>query len=126
MIIVGALGFMRAIAGHFRLEGVRVNAICPGIVRTNLLDKQGWSGFPQDMFTPVGNIANGVCSLIDGNDMTDAKGTTVPGEKLYGQALEINLNNFYFRSQHDFCDAEMEKIMMATSVENQIGAVLTS
>lgn len=117
---------MRAIAGHFRLEGIRVNAICPGIVRTGLLDTQGWSGFPQDMFTPVENIAGRVCDLIDGNDMTDSKGVHVPGAKLYGQAVEINLKNFYFRSQHDFSDADMEKVMMATSVENQIGAVLTS
>lgn len=78
------------------------------------------------MFTPVENIAQRVCGLIDGNDMTDSKGVTVPGAKLYGQAMEINLNNFYFRPQHEFCDADMERVMMATSVENQIGAVLTS
>ncbi|ETN41761.1 uncharacterized protein HMPREF1541_03698 [Cyphellophora europaea CBS 101466] len=122
----GALGFMRAIAGHFRLEGIRVNAICPGIVRTNLLDKQGWSGFPQDMFTPVENISDAVCRLIDGGDITDANGRTVPAAKLYGQAVEINLSNIYFRRQHEFSDKAMESIMMATSVENQIGAVLTS
>ena len=36
----GVIGLMRSIAGHYyKQDGVRVNAICPGTVRTNLLEK---------------------------------------------------------------------------------------
>lgn len=36
----GVIGFMRSIAHHYyKHDGVRVNAICPATVRTNLLEK---------------------------------------------------------------------------------------
>lgn len=120
------MGFTKAIAGNFRLDGIRVNVLCPGIVQTNLLDKKGWSGFPAELFTDVSDIASIVCKLIDGADITDSKGRTVTGDKLYGQVVEVNIGKFYFRDQPEFSDAKMKSIMMATSVENQLGAVLTS
>ena len=117
---------MRAIAGHFNLEGIRANAICPGIVPTNLVDKDGWANFPQDLFTPIEMISKVVLKLIDGMDMVDANGKEVPANLTYGQAVEISLENFYFRDQHEFCDDAMKKVIEATHVDNQIGGVLTS
>lgn len=89
---------MRAIAGHFRLEGIRVNALGRGTVRKHLLDTQCRSGILRKLFTSMGNAAKYVYRLIGGNGMTESKGNTVPGAKVYGQALEINLEKFYFRS----------------------------
>lgn len=124
--LVGILGFMRAIAGHFHLDGIRANAICPGIVSTNLVDKDGWASFPQELFTPVEMISQTTLKLVDGVDMVDANGNKVPSHLLYGKAVEINRGSFYFRDQAEYCDDTMRRIMEATSVDNQIGGVLMS
>lgn len=101
-----------------------MNAICLGIVRTNLLDKDGWSGFPQDLFIPVEGIADIVLRLIDGSALIDAKGAEIIAGKAFGLAVEISGKNYYIRDQHEYCDEDMRKVMSATEVDNQIGAVL--
>ncbi|KAF2764545.1 NAD(P)-binding protein [Teratosphaeria nubilosa] len=120
----GVLGFLRSIASHCRLDDIRANAICPGIVETNLVGPGGWSNFPRDLFTPVSKIVDVVLQLIDGTDLLDANGVQVPAEKAYGQAVEINLDKHYIRTVPDFCDDAMKGIMEATSVENQKGGVI--
>lgn len=45
----GVIGLMRSIAGHYYKEdGIRVNAICPATVRTNLLDQVRFNGYISD------------------------------------------------------------------------------
>lgn len=119
----GVLGFMRSVARPFAQDGIRVNAICPGIVKTNLVDAQGWSNFPTDRFIPVERIAEIVTLLIDGGEMVDARGTRVQGA--VGRAVELSGPNYYFREQPEFCDSEMKEVMGATELENQVGGVLS-
>ncbi|KAJ6186210.1 hypothetical protein N7519_007511 [Penicillium mononematosum] len=107
----GVVGFMRSISQHFHASGIRVNAICPGIVRTNLVDPAGWDSFPPGRFIEVETIARLVIQHL-------------PLEELYGVAMEISDSGFYFRDQHAFCDEGMREVMDATVVENQVGAVL--
>ncbi|KAJ5958952.1 uncharacterized protein N7479_006102 [Penicillium vulpinum] len=127
----GVIGFMRSISQHFRASGIRVNAICPGIVRTNLVDSTGWGSFPPNRFIDVERIAQIVLQLVDGGEpvgrgLTDTPGKHLPLEELYGVAVEISDRGFYFRDQHAFCDEGMREVMEATVVENQVGAVLNS
>lgn len=124
--IDGVVGFMRSVASHFRLDGIRANAICPTIVRTNPLDEDGWANFPQSRFILVETVAKVVLLLIDGDDMVDANGKEVPGPETYGLAVEMSGEKYYFREPPEFCDDEMREVMAATVVENQVGAVLTS
>jgi NAD(P)-dependent dehydrogenase (short-subunit alcohol dehydrogenase family) len=114
----GVVGLMRSIAGHFyQADGIRVNAICPSTVRTNLLDSSAWDAFGQDnKFVPLEKIASTVLMLIDGKDVGgktvgDGK-QLVNGEnkgKLNGEAVELSATNHYYRDQIDFCDANMAK-----------------
>ncbi|KAL2014361.1 hypothetical protein VTN00DRAFT_1886 [Thermoascus crustaceus] len=122
----GVVAFMRSIASHFRLDGIRVNAICPTIVQTNLLHKAGWANFPQYLFIPAESIEKVVLLLIDGQDMVDANGKEVPAAETYGRAVEMSGANYYFREQPEYCDDEMRQVMTATVLENQVGGVLTS
>ncbi|KGO75893.1 Short-chain dehydrogenase/reductase SDR [Penicillium italicum] len=125
----GVVGFMRSISQHFRASGIRVNAICPGIVRTNLVDSTGWGSFPPGRFIDMETITRLVLQLVDGGDfagrgLTDTSGRHLPLEELYGVAVEISDSGFYFRDQHAFCDEGMREVMEATVLENQVGAVL--
>jgi hypothetical protein len=129
---------MRSIAQHFKARGVRANAICPGIVRTSLVDTKGWSAFPQHRFTEMESVVRVVLRLAgvsahekgtgegDGevSGLTDATGTHLPTERLCGLAVEISNSGVYFREQHAFCDEGMREVMEATVLENQVGAIL--
>ncbi|KAL3480502.1 hypothetical protein BJX99DRAFT_244250 [Aspergillus californicus] len=121
----GVVGFMRSVAQHFKARGVRVNAICPGIVRTDLVDQNGWNAFPQHRFTEMESVVEVVLQLAgEGPGLADARGTHLPTERLFGQAVEISDSGLYFRDQHPFCDDGMREVMAATVVENQVGAIL--
>ncbi|KAJ5775876.1 uncharacterized protein N7511_000887 [Penicillium nucicola] len=127
----GVIGFMRSISQHFAVGGTRVNAICPGIVRTNLVDSNGWDSFPPERFIEVEMIARVVLQLVDGGEpagqgLTDSWGSHLPLSRLYGVAVEISDGGLYFRDQHSFCDDGMRAVMAATDVENQVGAILNA
>lgn len=108
-----------------QLEGIFANAICPGIVETNLVGEGGWVGFPPNLFTPAESITKTVLHLVDGkNDLIDANGIRVPAQKLYGLSVEINLEKIYVRTPPDFCDEPMRNIMEATDPEQQKGGVI--
>ena len=115
---------MRSIAGYYHQDGIRANAICPGLVGTNLVGEGGWAGFPRHLFTPVEMIVKVVLLLVDGVELCDANNERVPAGKTYGITVEINLDKYYIRTQYDYCDDAMRGLMEATTVENQRGGVI--
>jgi len=122
----GVIGFTRSIAEHFFVvDGIAAHCICPGTVRTNLLDEREWSGFPAEYFTPVESIVDAVLMLIEGGEMQDSKGNKVSASEAWGMAVEVNGKNFYFRKQPDFCDENMAKMWESTSVEQQSKTLLS-
>jgi NAD(P)-dependent dehydrogenase (short-subunit alcohol dehydrogenase family) len=108
----GVVGFMRSIARHFFLQaGIRVNAVCPGIVRTNLVDAKEWANFPDAHFTPVEKVAETVVMLVDGKDeQVEVKGT------IWGKAVEVSGLKHYYRDAPEFCDDAMKVVMGATDI----------
>ncbi|KAF1984632.1 3-beta-hydroxysteroid dehydrogenase [Aulographum hederae CBS 113979] len=61
----GVVGFARAIQRRFFEEsGIRVNALCPGDVRTNLFKKEEWDVFTQMEWIEVGQIVKIVEMLL--------------------------------------------------------------
>lgn len=126
----GVVGLMRSIAPGFLRQGVRVNAICPGTVKTNLLDATAWSTFPDDVFVPIEKISETVLMLIDGHDvggkpvegLTGATNGTATNDaaddaKLSGKAVELSGRNHYYRDQPAYCDAHMATCMQSTDRE---------
>jgi len=126
----GVVGLMRSIAPfyfHDKNINARVNAICPGTVKTNLLDAAAWATFSDDVFVPIESIVSTVLMLIDGYDV-DGKGLDGKplseavngadghdgGEKLWGKAVELSGRNHYYRDQPVYCDDHMAKCMLAT------------
>ncbi|KAF2404509.1 3-beta-hydroxysteroid dehydrogenase [Trichodelitschia bisporula] len=116
----GVVGLTRSVAKHFYLaDRIRVNAICPGTVRTNLLDSTGWDQWPEEYFTPVETIVKAVLTLVDGGDMVDAKGVKVEAGKDWGRCVEVNGKNLYFREQIEYCDENMAQVMRITDISER-------
>ncbi|KAF2430452.1 NAD(P)-binding protein [Tothia fuscella] len=116
----GVIGFMRSIAKHYWIhDKIRVSCTAPGTVKTNLVDPKGWESFPDDFFTPMEKIVEVVVMLIDGGDMEDSSSPQVSLKKGqdWGQCVEVNGKNHYFRAQHSWCDDKMKAVMEATDVE---------
>lgn len=105
----GVVGFMRSIAARlYQNDRIRVNAICPGTVATNLLPKDQWDAYPQDSFVPIEKVVDVVEMLLEGGE--HGKGQTAR-DNHWGQAVEISGRNHYFREHVPFCDEAMEKVM---------------
>jgi NAD(P)-dependent dehydrogenase (short-subunit alcohol dehydrogenase family) len=123
------VGFMRSIAPYFHLKaGIRVNAICPGTVKTNLLSNKEWENFPEEYFTPVEKIGEVVMMLVDGKDDGTGKvGNEVRGEGgvegllakggLNGRAVEVSGRHHYFREMAEYADEPMRAVMGSTNIE---------
>jgi len=114
----GVVGFMRSIAGKYMDNDIRVNCICPGAVATGLLEEAAWKTFPQQYMTPVPAVVDTVLKLIDGETITDSKGYVVKTGSVFGKAVEISVNNFYFRDQPEFSDEAMATTMGSTNRDN--------
>jgi NAD(P)-dependent dehydrogenase (short-subunit alcohol dehydrogenase family) len=125
----GVVGFMRSIAPFYfkdKTINARVNCICPGTVRTNLLDAAAWGTFDPGVFVPIEKIVSTVLMLIDGHDsggtgldgkalsdaLTGSNGHA--GDKLWGKAVELSGSKHYYRDQPGYCDDHMATCMLAT------------
>ncbi|KAK4574374.1 hypothetical protein LTR86_002136 [Recurvomyces mirabilis] len=108
----GTIGWTRNIASRFyRDDGIRVNAICPSAVKTNLLPEAAWRTFPEEFFTPLGKVVEVVEMLLRGHGR-DEEGTE--RERLVGETVEISGSRHYWRGQQGYCDEAMGAMMGAT------------
>ncbi|KAF2175616.1 NAD(P)-binding protein [Zopfia rhizophila CBS 207.26] len=87
------ISLMRSIAPYYYLNaGIRLNAICPGTVRTNLLSQNVWDNFPEQYFKPIGKIAGRVARLVNREDEKERdKGFCGEGVKDVMGAMDIEV-----------------------------------
>lgn len=110
------LGFMRCIAPGFRQEGIRVNALCPGIVRTNILSEEAWDTyFRAEDFSPMELIVKVTLLLLDGEEVVDTNNKRIHASEMYGQTLETSGPNYYLREQPAWCDDIAKSVMVKMS-----------
>ncbi|KIH93736.1 3-beta-hydroxysteroid dehydrogenase [Sporothrix brasiliensis 5110] len=106
----GVLGLMRCLDRvMWRRDAVRVNAVLPGTVKTNLLTAELWQQFPEEYFTPVAQIAKAVLVFLDNKDPARPDLDVIKG-----QAIECSGQNMHYRDPYPFCDPGMERVMAAT------------
>lgn len=109
---------MRSIAPQYIADNIRVNAICPGTVKTGLLEAKAWDSFPQEYFTSIECVRDAVLALVDGKSFTDAVGYQVKEGEAYGKAVEASGTSIYVRDQHAYCDQAMAILMDSTNRTN--------
>lgn len=115
-LVDNILGFMRSIAMRCWEEGIRVNALCPGIVRTGLVSDEFWDTyFEPEQFCPMGLMVKVTLLLVDGSEIVDSKGKKVSAGEVYGQTLETSGSNFYLREHLEHCDDIAKGVMVGNN-----------
>ncbi|KAK5681909.1 hypothetical protein LTS10_006443 [Elasticomyces elasticus] len=98
----GIIGFVRSVARRYwDGDKIRVNAICPGLMRTNILPDAVFTMFPEDSLTPVENVVEVVKMLL-------------VSEKYVGQTVEVFGKQHWFRKQMEYCEPGMAAMMGVT------------
>lgn len=60
----GIIGMTQSLAQEFAADGIRINAICPGIVQTNLWDEAMWSGYARKRNLDRGKVKQTILGKI--------------------------------------------------------------
>ncbi|KAF3401697.1 15-hydroxyprostaglandin dehydrogenase [NAD] [Penicillium rolfsii] len=100
----GIVGFARSIGKKLWEEGIRVNAICPGVVKTAVLTEELEKFFPDEIIIPLEVVTELVMDLLSGRSMTDAREVSVPADEMHSKALLVSGHNFYFIDQPEIHD----------------------
>ena len=93
---------MRSLSSKLGKEGIRVNCILPGAIRTALHSQETWQQFDQDDFTPIDEIVAAVLALLKDPEAN-------------GRAMEISRGETFDRKQPPFSNDTMRKIMTSSS-----------
>lgn len=107
----GILGFMRCVAHYYKQDGIRINALCPGAVRTSLIPDRAWDQAPADIFTPPELISEVVLKLAEGVEIVNCNGNKATSDELYGKAIVDNGKNIHIQPEPAYCDDIMERTM---------------
>ncbi|KAJ5617872.1 Glucose/ribitol dehydrogenase [Penicillium hordei] len=101
------VGFTRSVGERLWEEGVRVNALCPGVVETPLLaDETFCAIFPRELFVPMDVVTGVVSQLLSGVDMVDAKGMRVAGDEIHSRAVHVSGKSFLFIEKPEIHDEQ--------------------
>ncbi|KAJ5746590.1 hypothetical protein N7520_011772 [Penicillium odoratum] len=101
------VGFTRSVGKKFWEEGVKVNAICPGVVETPLLTPEIKSFYGDELVIPMPDVTDVVMEVLSGNEMVDSKGMVVSGEDLHSRAILISGKNHYFVEMPEIYDVKI-------------------
>lgn len=99
----GVVGLVRSLAPRLDQEGIKIHAVLPGAVPTNIVDPASIKDFPKERFTSVKNIVDCVQALL--------YSTGQFADRKTGRVVEVSRENMYHRDQLPFCDQVMASIM---------------
>ncbi|KAG0153240.1 hypothetical protein PDIDSM_5090 [Penicillium digitatum] len=101
------IGFTRSVGERLWEEGVRVNALCPGVVETPLLAvEEFYALFSREILIPMAVVTGVVLQLLSGEAMTDARGTRVAGDEMHSRAVHVSGKNFLFIEKPEIYDEQ--------------------
>ncbi|KAJ6125270.1 hypothetical protein N7471_012587 [Penicillium samsonianum] len=101
------IGFTRSVGERLWEEGIRVNALCPGVVETPLVaDEAFYAIFPREIYIPMDVVTGVVSQLLSGSDMVDAKGMRVAGDEMHSRAVHVSGKSFFFIEKPEIHDEQ--------------------
>lgn len=113
---------MRSVAEwYYTTDKIRVNALCPSIVRTDILPNAVWDKLPLEAFTPLSVVTKVVLMFVDGELITDSSGKTA--SNVYGQAVMPSRDKFYLNDMPEFYDEVPRSVVKGTHVAHMLDAL---
>ncbi|KAJ5791721.1 uncharacterized protein N7518_008732 [Penicillium psychrosexuale] len=101
------IGFTRSVGERLWEDGIRVNALCPGVVETPLLSNEAFNAiFSREILIPIDVVTGVVSELLSGADMVVAKGMRVAGNEMHSRALHVSGKSFLFIEKREFHDEQ--------------------
>ncbi|KAJ5106401.1 hypothetical protein N7456_003076 [Penicillium angulare] len=103
----GMVGLTRSMAPRLWRDGIKMNVICPGTVITPLMTADLKAYFQEGALIEMSHVSDVVFKCISGDEVTDSKGVSVPGDELFGRSVLISVDNFFFVEQPELFDESM-------------------
>ncbi|KUJ23338.1 NAD(P)-binding protein [Mollisia scopiformis] len=101
----GIVGFARAISTRFyNNDGIRVNALCPGSVRTNIFEKHEWDHFD-----------NGFIEFIELAQIVKIVELILFDESMQGQVVEVAPKDHYLIKRLEYNDSNVAHTLDETA-----------
>lgn len=125
MSLDALVGYTRSVGQRLWAEGIRVNAICPGIVQTPIYtsgDKFD-SIFPEEVWIEMSVVTGIVSQLLSGDELVDGNNTRVGSDGMHSRALYISGKTFFFLEKPEFPDEKTSitwSAMMGQSGSNRV------
>lgn len=91
------VGLTRAVGPTLLKQGIAVNAICPGVIATNLMPEHARDLFPKECLTPMETVTRAIDIFLEKDDMA-------------GETVEISLDELYFRKKPEFAIENQKKV----------------
>lgn len=109
-VLDALVGYTRSVGKRLWAEGIRVNAICPGVVETPLLtiSDEYNSFFPKEVYIQMHIVTGVVSQLLSGTDIVDGKGMRVGNDEMHSRALHISGKTFFFIEKPEIYDKETQ------------------
>ncbi|GLB22590.1 hypothetical protein AtubIFM61612_003164 [Aspergillus tubingensis] len=102
------VGFTRSVGKQLWNEGVKVNAICPGVVITPMITPELKAYFSEKVLITPSDVTNVILKLISQDDVTDSKGTFVSRDQLHSQAILVSGEKYYCVDMPEYFDEETQ------------------
>ncbi|PYH71889.1 SDR family oxidoreductase [Aspergillus vadensis CBS 113365] len=102
------VGFTRSVGKQLWNEGVKVNAICPGVVITPMITPELKAYFSEKVLITPSDVTNVILKLISQDDVTDSKGTFVSRDQLHSQAILVSGEKYYCVEMPEYFDEETQ------------------
>lgn len=97
----GVTGFGRAAGERLASEGIRVNILVPGMVRTNLMTEDMWKLMDSSYFTPASHMAAAVSDILS--------------KKVSAKTCEASVDKLFYRDPPtDFPDESQRYVLTGT------------
>jgi hypothetical protein len=100
------VGFVRSFGKHLPRENITLNAICPGIIRTNINAGSDWyaNAEAKGLIVPIENLLAAFESLLGGSDVS-GECLEIPPGKAEG---DVDEKGWVFKENVPFTNRESE------------------
>ena len=105
------VGFVRSVAPMFAVDDIRVNAILPVMIATNLMPEQLRAEWDEAQLTPMATALKAYDTFLD-------------DESMIGQTVELTLEELVFKQRPEYSNANVSWMFSQTELWEKVSEPL--